>query len=133
MSTPRVVLLLSAGAFAAFGLVFLVAPERIGGLVDLDLTSATARVEVRAFYGGLEIGAAAFLIVCALRESWQQAGLAATALMLGGAAFCRGASMLLDAPVATVHYGLLAAELGGTALALWGLALGVAKPVPVKY
>jgi len=135
MNIPRVVLLLSAAAFAAFGFAFLIAPTWIGGQVDLHLLSSTARTEVRAFYGGLELGAAAFLFACAERESWREAGLAATGLMLGGAAVCRAASMLFGGPVEPIHYLLLSTEVGGTLVALWGLAavFGITGTTPIKY
>jgi hypothetical protein len=135
VNLPRIIVLLSAAAFAVFGVLFLVAPTWIAGQVDLHLLSATARTEVRAFYGGLELGTAAFLALCAQRESWHEAGLAATAMMLGGAAFCRAASMLFGAPVASIHYLLLVTEAAGALLALWGLGvvLGIARTTPLKY
>jgi hypothetical protein len=53
------VLALSALAFAAPGALFLLAPERGGALVGIELAGATARSDARAVFGGLQLACAA--------------------------------------------------------------------------
>ena len=59
----RTMLWLSALLFAAFGAFLLIDP---GGMEKLGLPLAVPRwrTEIRAFYGGLELGLAAFLALC---------------------------------------------------------------------
>ena len=72
---PTVVLLLAALGFLGFGGWLLVDPA--GGLagVDIGATSAAGLVELRAFYGGLEVGLGLFLLACAARPAWRVPGL----------------------------------------------------------
>ena len=58
MNFARFILAGSALAWAGFGLLFFVSPENLDG-VGLVVDNAVARAEVRAFYGGLELGIAA--------------------------------------------------------------------------
>lgn len=76
MQSFRVIVLVLAGlGFLGFGAWLLVDP--IGGLAGVDIagTSAAGVVELRAFYGGLELGLGAFLLACAARPAWRQPGL----------------------------------------------------------
>lgn len=70
-----IVLWLAGLGFLGFGLWLLVDP--VGGLagVDIEGTTAAGVVELRAFYGGLEVGLGLFLIACAQRPGWREAGL----------------------------------------------------------
>jgi hypothetical protein len=65
----RAFLLLGAAVLAAYGVVFLLSPAVLGGLVGLGFEDPNAFVEIRAFYGGLELGLAAFLLWAALRPA----------------------------------------------------------------
>jgi hypothetical protein len=97
---PNVVLALCAIGFLAFGLWLLVDPAGALGKIGIEARNATALVELRAFYGGMELGLGLFLLACLLRPEWRQAGLWLVLLANGGAGLAR----------------LLAAVLGGAAL-----------------
>ena len=73
---------------AGYGVVFFVSPQVLAGLVGLEFTRPDAPVEIRSFYGGLELGIAAFIAVCALRTALVPAGLlfCALAFSFAGAA-----------------------------------------------
>lgn len=87
----RGTLVLGSLVLAAYGVWFLIAPDALARLVGLEFTSPNAPVEIRSFYGGLELGLAAFLLVCARRPALRDAG-----LLLGGLAFSlAGAARLL--------------------------------------
>ena len=122
MTLARVVLALSAVTFAGLGLWSLTTPEQVAGTVDLAFASPTGRADFMAFYGGFELGFAAFLATCLRRADRVPAGLAAVAFGLGFAGFGRLAGMLTAAgPVKPLMTGFLVAEVAGAALCAWCL------------
>lgn len=80
----RIVLYGSSLAFAGIGALFLYDPAGMATRVGLGLTGAIADNDVRAVYGGLQLGCAAFLALCAARPAWHAPGLAAQLLSFGG-------------------------------------------------
>src|SRR6478736_235157 len=86
---PNVVLALCAFGFLAFGLWLLVDPAGALGKIGIEARNATGLVELRAFYGGMELGLGLFLAWCALRPEWRQAGLWLVLLANGGAGLAR--------------------------------------------
>lgn len=115
-SFARLVLALGALGFLGFGLAFYARPVPLGEYVQLGVGSPVAIVEVRAMYGGLELGIGVLLAACVLRPGWCQLGLLAAALCLGGLGGGRASAMLLGG-VGDVHRGLVAFELSGATLA----------------
>ena len=69
------VLVLAALGFLGFGAWLLVDP--VGGLAGVGIAGTTAAgvVELRAFYGGLEVGLGLFLLLCSARADWRVPGL----------------------------------------------------------
>lgn len=80
----RLVLYGSALAFAGIGALFLLDPAGMAARVGLQLAGAIADNDVRAVYGGLQLGCAAFLALCAARPAWHAPGLAAQLITFGG-------------------------------------------------
>ena len=117
---PVLALWLGALGFVGFGLAFLLAPGLLG-LVELAPTRPSARSDVRAVYGGIELGVGAFLAVCARRSSWRRAGLTAQGLLFGGAVLGRLVSLAVDGPPLPLVLGLGALELFGAALTVAAL------------
>ena len=75
-----------------------------------------------AFYGGFELGFAAFLAWCLRRPDRVPAGLAAVAFGLGIAGLGRLAGMLTAAgPLKPLMTAFLVAELAGAAVCAWCL------------
>ena len=72
---PKFVLVLAALGFLGFGGWLVIDPA--GGLagVDIGATSPAGLVDLRAFYGGLEVGLGLFLLACATRPAWHAPGL----------------------------------------------------------
>ena len=110
-----VALWLGALGFAGIGLAFLVAPGLLG-LVELAPTTPSARSDVRAVYGGIELGVGVFLALCARRPAWVRPGLTVQALTLGGAALARVASLAADGLPRPLVLGLASLELLGAVL-----------------
>ncbi|MEO8160882.1 MAG: DUF4345 family protein [Arenimonas sp.] len=117
---PIVVLALCAVGFLGFGLWLLVDPGALGK-IGIVSTSSTGQIELRAFYGGMEIGLAIFLGWCAFRPEWQQAGLWLVLLTNGGAGLARIIGIVAAGSFGTYLGWALVWELGFAALA--GLAL----------
>ena len=64
MGFARAVLGVSGLLFAAIGMVFLVDPLPWAAKVDLVMPTSTAVTDIRAVYGGLDLGLGSFLIWC---------------------------------------------------------------------
>jgi hypothetical protein len=91
--SPRspTILLGGAAILATYGVVMLVEPSVLRSLVGLDFTSVNAPTEIRAFYGGLELGIAVFLFVCGRNPPLVPVGLLFCALAFS---FAGGARLL---------------------------------------
>lgn len=120
MTLPRTILWIIAFGFAAFGMAFTLWPETMALYVDIQLPTATARTDLAATYGGLELGVACFLMVCASREEWLTPGLWASAMTTGGFAIVRAIGLAF-APyrLENVIFYALALEVVATAAAIW--------------
>jgi hypothetical protein len=109
VSFARVVLALSALPFAGIGVAFLVAPVALAAHVDLSLGSATADHDVRAVYGGLQLGCATLLAWGAAQPERVRFALVAQLLLYGGLAAARGVAWSVAGPPgpfgAALHVG----------------------------
>lgn len=119
----RLVLGLGALLFLGLGSWFLIAPQALA-LVGLGADSPAARTELRATYGGFEVGVGLFLAWCAAGDLLRlRTGLVACACALGGFGAGRLVGLVVDRPPQPVFLVLLAAELSGVALPVLALAL----------
>ncbi len=117
-------LMLAALLFAGFGLASLFQPERIAGMVGIRPSTTAGRSEIRAVYGGLELGLGAFLVYCALDAQRLELGLLLVVLTYGAAAVGRMIGIALDRPVEAVTRRILVAEVA-FAIVGWVLLLAV--------
>ncbi len=85
----KVVLALDALAFGAFGALYLVRPEAMADSVGISLRDAGAIIDIQGMYGGLELGAAAFLVYCLLGADRRKTGVLAGTCFLGWIALAR--------------------------------------------
>jgi hypothetical protein len=117
----RITLWLGGLGFVGFGLAFLVAPHETLGLLDLQLNGPHAATELRAFYGGLEIGVGLCLIGADLR-GWQRPGLLLCLAAYGGISLARVLGIALAGGASGALWIALALEFGIAllaAVALW--------------
>ncbi len=114
----RLLLFVTALAFAVFGVLFIVSPERMAGTVTLVVATPMARTEVLAMYGGLELGIAAFLAHCAYHPAYTTPGLLAAGLMLTGLGTLRLIGVVTGEGTQPLMWELLVFELVGGVLAL---------------
>ena len=91
----RLLILVSALIFAGFGTWIFVMPEALE-MVGITLTSGEARADIRATYGGLQLGIAAFLLIVQSRPEWYRAGLLMALCGAAGLSTCRLVGMLVD-------------------------------------
>ena len=106
--------------FAGFGAILLVRPALMG-VVGIALTEPAASAEIRAFYGGLELGLAAFFALAAARPTWHRAALVAQVAAFSGVVLGRLIGLVVDGAGEPLLFGFLAMEAAGALLGLWAL------------
>ena len=84
-----------------WGLINLIWPESwsgevIPGMNVYDLSSAVARIEVRAMYGGLQMAIGVFALLGAFRPKYRDSAFVFFVLALTGLALCRLAGMIVE-------------------------------------
>jgi hypothetical protein len=86
----------ASAAFVIYGVLFLISPVFMTSLVGIQLPTSSARIDVRATYGGFVIGTGALFALCGLREEWERVGLLAVLVTLGGSSSAeqRGSSSM---------------------------------------
>ena len=107
----------AAVLFAAFGLLFAVAPHQTARLVDIPLQTNTATIDFIATYGGFEIGFAIFLFTCLARPERVRLGLLASGWAVTGFAVTRAIGLLVLGGARPVMYGALVFEVACATLA----------------
>jgi hypothetical protein len=128
LSFARLVLRLSALPFAGIGLAFLLFPAAMAAHVGVSLAGATADHDVRAVYGGLQLGCAALLWLGAARAERVRPALLAQLLLYGGLAGARILGWALAGAPGPLGLALHAGELAGFAAA--GFALRRLRRTP---
>lgn len=121
MTAPRLILALSALAFLGFGVVFLVSPAPMAAFVDLAVLTPTAHTEIRAMYGGLEIGLGVVLLTLLGRQDHVVVGLRVALFAFAGMALGRLAGLVVDGVWQPVMWLLTAIEVIAAALVAWAL------------
>jgi len=95
MKNLNIVVITIAGlGFIGFGIILLCWPDMALPGVGIQALSAQAQVEVRAMYGGLELGLGVLLLTCFAPEK-QRFGLQLSLASYGGLGLARSLSMLV--------------------------------------
>jgi len=125
----RVVLGLGALLYLSLGVWFLISPEALS-LVGLSADNPAARTELRATYGGLELGLFVFLAWCAVggRER-VRIGLVGLGLSTLGFAVGRVTGLILDQPSEPIFATLVGVEVVST-IAAFGVAWQLGRATP---
>ena len=109
-------LLLAALGLVGFGLPLLIQPSLLG-VVGVELARPSAATEIRAFYGGLELGLAAFFIAAAMRGgAWLRPALFAQTAAFGGIVIARLVGILVDGSAEPMIWLFAALEGAGAVL-----------------
>lgn len=117
---PRLLLWIAGLCFLGFGIAFLIAPLQTLGATGIELQGSLAATELRAFYGGLEVGLGLLLIAAARHPVQLRAGLWLCAASYGGIGSARLLGIALAGSGTPFLWFALATELG---LAAWAGAL----------
>jgi hypothetical protein len=120
MVLARATLWLLSLGFAGFGAAYTFWPTAMAALTDIALPSHSARIDFAATYGGLQLGFATFLTLCARNPAWLRAGLVACACALLGLIIVRAGALWWNGGAQPSIYAGLTIEMSGAALALWG-------------
>lgn len=123
MIVSRIVLAAAGLMFLGFGLAFMLRPVPTARMVGIRLPEPAAVTEIRAFYGGLEVGLAVLLFIACAYAPWRVPGLALALAAFAGPALGRVVGLLLDGRPRSVIYTILAVELFGAAAAAVCLVL----------
>ena len=113
-----IVLVFFGLSFGAFGVWALVSPTGLAGLLHFGLQTPGAITELRAFYGGLEIGLCAFLLFAVAHRPLVPGALLALTFIAGGIGLARIAGIVADSSLSGLMIGVLIWELAGAALGL---------------
>jgi hypothetical protein len=119
MKLARGLTFASALIFVVVGAGFLLIPKRYGDALEISLPTAMARTDVRATYGGLELGLGIFLIICVVRREWIRPGLWALALTVGGFATGRLVGFVAEGTINNFMLFFLVLELAVALLAVF--------------
>lgn len=111
----RLVVGLDVVAFLVFGGWGLFAPASLAEVVGFGLDGHAAVTEIRATYGGLELGLAAALSVGLARPAHARSALALAALAFAGFATGRCVGLAVDG-MDTTHAGIAAIEVAAAVL-----------------
>ena len=99
-----------------FGVFYLVSPATL--TVSAGISSdASGLTDVRATYGGFQIGIAMFLAWCT--RAHVSLALLLTTFVIGAVLLSRVVGLLMDGSLTSFHLGALTFEVPTTALALW--------------
>jgi hypothetical protein len=120
MRLSRGLLFFNAAVFFGIAIWCLVDPHGALSPIGVVPSRPHGAAELRAMYGGLEIGVAAFLLACARRPAWHGAGLLLCTLALLGLGLTRTIAALATGTFNELHPLLAGTELAGAALNLWG-------------
>jgi hypothetical protein len=112
MTFARFSLAATALAFFFFGTWLLIQPEALGQL-GIQLPTDSARVEIRAIYGGFEIGIGAFFLLALRHPQWYRPALLLQTLSLAGLGLTRLFAALLAVEPHPMLFAFCALELIG--------------------
>lgn len=114
---------LTALIYLGLGLGLLAMPAELIAGVGIDAATPEARAEIRAMYGGLELGIGAWLLISLRHAERLGPALLFVALSLGGLGAGRLSGLLIEGTGWAAHAPFLASELIGasvaSALLLW--------------
>lgn len=96
MLFARVVLVIQLLALGGLGLAYFVRPHEMANLSGMLLMSAAAATDVRAYYGGLQLGLAAFIGMALTRLELTRTALTLLVLLYSALALARIGGLWLD-------------------------------------
>jgi hypothetical protein len=122
MLVARVILLIQLLALAGLGLAYFIRPHEMSNLSGALLMAPAAATDVRAYYGGLQLGLAAFLGMALVRRELTRTALTLLVLLYSALALARIGGLWLDGgALQTFNLYALLLEVVLAGLAFWAL------------
>lgn len=122
MLVARVILLIQLLALAGLGLAYFIRPHEMSNLSGALLLAPAAATDVRAYYGGLQLGLAAFLGMALVRRELTRTALTLLVLLYSALALARIGGLWLDGgALQTFNLYALLLEVVLAGLAFWAL------------
>lgn len=109
--------------FLYFGVLLYIKPTAIGNTVPLQFSGPAAVTEIRAFYGGMEIGLGAWFVAAGVLASLRRPGLWLLLALSAGLTLGRITGILVDHAAGGFIFIALAVESGGVILSAVALRL----------
>lgn len=104
------------------GLAYVLAPAALTTAAGFGELTGAGTTDVRATYGGFQIGLGGFLLWCAAAPARVRPALVATALSIGAIGLSRALGLVLDDSVNGFHRAGLVTEMALTALTLFAFS-----------
>ena len=118
MTPVRAFLWFNLAMSVFFGGLYLFDPSIMAEPMGVAATSPAGTNDLRATYGGFQLGVAAFLWWCLREPSRQAAGLVGLAAVIGGLGLCRAIGLVVDG-FSGGMFGATVFELGWAAICLY--------------
>lgn len=122
MKFSRIYLGLMGAMTLCFGLIYLFAPQGMLDSAGFGAVAPGGITDVRATYGGLQIGIGAFLLWAAGDEGRVRTGLLFVAIAIGAVGTSRAIGLALDGEANSFHLSALPFEASITLLSLFLLS-----------
>src|SRR5262245_42025836 len=106
----------SGGLIAFFGVLYLVATERMLAFAELSGLTPTALTDARVMYGALQIAPGLLILASLWRQQWLEPALALATLLFAWIPLVRIFGMAHDGAANSYHLTALVIELGTCAL-----------------
>jgi uncharacterized protein DUF4345 len=120
MLLPRLAVLWSGGVLLLFGVLYVVAAQRMLALAELEQLTPTALVDLRVMYGALEIAPGLVILASLWRRAWLEPALALATIMFACIAAVRAFGIVQDGAANQYHLTAIAIELATCAFAALG-------------
>ncbi len=122
MLLARVILSLQLLATAGLGLAYFIRPHEMANLSGMLLMAPAAATDMRAYYGGLQLGLAAFIGLSLARRQLIQPALTLLTLLYSALALARIGGLWLDGGAQqTFNLYALLLEVVSAGLCYWAL------------
>ena len=122
MRMTQVFLLVQALALMVLGLAYFIQPHEMTNISGMLLMAPAAITDVRAYYGGLQLGLAAYLLLALARFDLLRPALSLLVLLYATLALARMAGLWLDGGAQqTFNLYAMLFEIVSAGLAFWCL------------
>ncbi|MBB2495340.1 DUF4345 family protein [Aquipseudomonas ullengensis] len=122
MLSARILLIVQALILVGFGLAYFIRPQEMANLSGMLLMEPAAITDVRAYYGGLQLGLGLYLVLALVRQEWLRGALALLVLLYASLFVARLGGLWLDGGLQqTFNLSAMLFELVSAGLALFVL------------